>query len=139
MSIAESAIREVTERHDAFVAWFTDGTDPAVMTAIASAFAPTMVAYGPDGSVTPHAELLEVLEGKQGRRPADFSIVIADPEALWANETAALVTYVEHQSAGTVRTARRSTALFTKDETAPNGVVWQHVHETWITPGDIDG
>ncbi|WMS44295.1 hypothetical protein RDV64_07865 [Acuticoccus sp. MNP-M23] len=135
MSLAERAIREVIDRHDAFVTWFTDGTDPAVMTAITASFAPTMVAFGPDGTATHHAALLEVLEGGRAARPADFTITIADPEALWANDTAALITYVEHQSSGTTRTARRSTALFTADETAPNGALWQHVHETWIDTG----
>jgi len=139
MSLAENAIREVIERHDAFVAWFTDGSDPAVMDTMVRAFSPTMVMIDPDSAApTRHADLVAMLTGARGKRPADFSIVIAEPEALWADENAALITYIEHQSKGPVRTARRSTALFTRDEAAPNGVVWQHVHETWITKGDID-
>ena len=44
----------------------------------------------------------------------------------------ALVTYEEWQEVEGRVTGRLSSALFREMETAPKGVEWLHVHETWL-------
>ena len=47
-----------------------------------------------------------------------------------------LVRYVERQIVDSRETARRSTALMTRDAGAPEGVAWRFVQETWIEPAE---
>ncbi|MEM8664601.1 MAG: hypothetical protein AAGF49_10830 [Pseudomonadota bacterium] len=134
--LTQKAIQEVIARHDAFVVWFTGRGDDHVMDEMRRVFAPGFVLISPDASIAPHDEVVAMLEGARGKRPADFSIAIADAHPLWTTDDAVVIAYVEHQTIDGVKTARQSTALFTRDDAAPGGVVWQHVHETWIDKGD---
>jgi len=44
-----------------------------------------------------------------------------------------VATYEEwQQSAGQIAKGRLSTVVFARDASAPNGLVWLHVHETWL-------
>ena len=46
----------------------------------------------------------------------------------------ALATYEERQRCAGAITRRRSSALFAPAATAPGGVTWLHLQETWIAP-----
>jgi hypothetical protein len=90
----------------------------------------------PYGMVHRRADVIERLRRARGAYPADFRIVVLDPDAIWTREDAALLEYTERQYRDARTNARRSTALFLADRAAPRGVVWRHLHETWIeAPG----
>ena len=127
------AEQEIRARHDAFVVWFTKGDDDAVMAETLASFAPTMAQVTPEGAILERAALEAGLRAARGQRPVDFTIAIEDVAPIWQGEDAVLVAYVERQTVDGRRTARRSTALMRRAENAPNGVVWLHVHETWMT------
>ncbi|MEM8550877.1 MAG: hypothetical protein AAGF45_00720 [Pseudomonadota bacterium] len=129
-----AAIKEVIDRHDGFVTWFTGRGDNAVMEAMEAVFPPGMVLISPDASVCPYERLIPMLRDARGKRDRDFAITIDAPKIIWSAQDTVLVEYIERQVIGGEATARRSTALFTRADGTPNGVVWRHVHETWIDP-----
>ena len=92
---------------------------------------------GPRGTVTPRDALVDEFESLHGQLAdaADaFDIWIENFRLRWAAGDHALVTYEEWHRRQGVTSARLSTALFRRIAAAPCGVVWMHVHETWL-PG----
>jgi len=130
--LGERAIEEVHARHRAFVDWYTGAGDESLMDDTARALSPTMVQITPSGSIVERETLVKRLRAARGSQDGSFVIFVDGTRVLWRAGDAVLVAYVERQVIAAMRTARRSTALFTRDDGAPHGVVWQHVHETWI-------
>jgi hypothetical protein len=131
-SLAALAEAEVRARHDFFVDWFTGRADQAAFDTCARAFAPDMRRIGPEGAVQDRAAILAMLRAARAARPGDFAITIEMGIAQDLAPGTVLVTYDEGQVIGPRHTLRRSTAVFTADPAAPEGVVWRHLHETWI-------
>jgi len=84
----------------------------------------------PDGASRDRTAVMGFLAGATA--PADFRIDILDLRTIWESESAVLLQYVEQQYRDGRTTRRRSSALFTADENAPLGVVWEYLHETWM-------
>jgi uncharacterized protein (TIGR02246 family) len=133
VDLIERARAEVVNRHHFFVEWFTGRAPEAAMLASARAFAPDMRMIEPDGGMIGVEDIRSMVEGARGKRPADFEIRVELIEARRIGEDAALVIYDEHQVIDGQKTARRSSAVFSADASAPEGVVWRHLQETWIT------
>ncbi|MHA1538338.1 MAG: hypothetical protein ACTSUD_12335, partial [Alphaproteobacteria bacterium] len=104
----------------------------------AGALAEDFVLIGPHGQATSRKILLGQLESAHGAHansdPA-FAIRIEKPTLVhqWADQ--ALFTYEEWQDGARGAkggTGRISTALFVRQPSAPTGVAWRHLHETWI-------
>ena len=93
----------------------------------------------PDGSETTREPVLDSIRASRGG-DADseppFRIEIRDLRALTTTDDYCQLTYEEWQRRDGEWSGRRSTALFRRDETAPNGVVWVDLHETWIEGRD---
>ena len=132
--VGAMALREVRERHGGFVEWFTSGRDEAVFEAMMAAFGPRFALVDPSGEVFDRARVDDMLRGARATRASDFRIAIEDGTVLWETADAALVGYVERQWMDGRVTARRSTALFTRNADAPCGVRWNYLHETWTEP-----
>lgn len=133
-SLADLAEKEVRLRHDFFVAWFTGRSDAAAMQASKAAFAPDMLRIGPDGALQDRDAVIAMIQGAEGAFAKDFAITIPVLECRMLARELVLVHYEEHQRIDGEATARRATALFSPGPDAPNGVVWQHLQETWIAP-----
>jgi hypothetical protein len=86
----------------------------------------------PRGCIVPRAELMAGLEQERGTR--QIRIRVENVEVRWQARDAVLATYEEWHEHATYTTTRLSTVLFSIDDTAPGGLRWQHVHETWIQP-----
>jgi len=95
-----------------------------------SAFSPNMTMVAPDGNRRNRADILKGLE--KARADAGFKITISDMELLREDEKSALIHYVEQQYRDGETSRRRSTAFFEAEVSAPCGVVWRHLHETWM-------
>ena len=132
MSLIRDAEAEVVARHDFFVAWFTGRADESAMDTSARAFAPDMRMIAPDGGIASSAEVVAMLRRARAILRDDFEIRVKLVESRLLSPELALVTYDEHQHRNGKRTARRSTALFSPDKDAPEGVVWRFLQETWI-------
>ena len=130
MDLYAAATAEVIARHAFFVNWFTGRCDAPEMDSSARAFAPDMLMISPDGSMATAPQVVAMLQSARASRDPDFAIQI-EVVATQPLGDLALVIYDEHQQTRGVKTQRRSSALFSPDSQAPQGVVWRHLHETW--------
>lgn len=127
----EACRREIEELHAFFVAWYTGQAEGfgRMEAAIASGF--EMVT--PDGDrLDREAVLGMVREGRGTHDPGTFDIEIRNVDLLETGDECALVRYEEYQTAPEGGDGRVSTVLFRPDDTAPGGLAWVTVHETWI-------
>ena len=130
------AEREVEALHEFFVAWFlgrnlADLDFSLVERVLAADF--RMIA--PDGSAVDRRAVIAALCDRKGTAPDDFAISILDLRPVWQAKEAVLLEFVERQYRGGRTTQRQSTALFTAESSAPRGVVWRHLQETWVDDG----
>jgi uncharacterized protein (TIGR02246 family) len=133
MDLIARAQAEVIKRHDFFVEWFTGRATEADLSVSLRAFAPDMVMIEPDSNTIGTAEIAAMITGARGKRPADFEIRVELIAARQLSDDVALVVYDEHQVIGGQKSARRSSAVFSADPEAPEGVVWRQLQETWIS------
>jgi hypothetical protein len=132
MDLTAAAWAEVENRHRFFVEWFTGRAEAAEMETSARAFAPDMAMIGPSGGLAGADQVVEMLRGAQGRRGPDFAIRVELVAARLLAPDLVQIIYDEHQAHAGDTSARRSTALFSPETSAPEGVVWRSLHETWI-------
>ncbi|MEO9652115.1 MAG: hypothetical protein ABJ360_18560 [Roseobacter sp.] len=103
----------------------------------ADALADPCQVVSPLGTITERTALLiefEAAHGALAEHGTAFAIRIENPQVLQQWDDHALVQYEEWHDLKDDSSARLSTALFNSGENAPLGVVWSHVHETWL-PG----
>ena len=124
---------EVVNRHHFFVEWFTGRAIEAELEASLRAFAPDMVMIEPDANTIGRDDIVAMVTSARGKRPADFEIRVELVSARLIGSDIAAVVYDEHQVIDGEKSARRSSAVFSADPDAPEGVVWRHLQETWIT------
>ena len=135
--LAEAVLAEIDLLHRFFVAWFL-GSCPksrASFARVADALAPGFVQIDPQGRERRRAPLLAALRVAFGCHAGeDFVIRIVRPKIRLVHRGLALATYEERQRSGGATTRRRSSALFAPAPTAPAGVAWLYLQETWIEP-----
>lgn len=131
-SLADRAWREVVELHDFFVAWLRGDAPAGDFSRGEAAIGKDFRMISPDGKIEESAAVLAWIKGAHGSRPSPFSIAVLDLRTIWAGERAVLLEYTEQQYRDGQTTRRRSTALFLANATAPNGVEWRHLQETWM-------
>lgn len=125
--------REVHELHAFFQGWFTGelpDTD-AAFARLASVIAPEFQIVSPSGRGMHRAELLESLRATHGADPG-ARIRVADFRGREVGEDLFLATYEEWQARPTGEKGRLSSVLFGREQGAPNGVAWLHLHECWL-------
>ena len=126
--LGSAAAREIEELHAVFVELFCNRSRD--FSRCAAAFSAHFEMVTPDGKSHDRAGVLLALE--RAKAPADFSIGIANIRSLWEDQKSVLIQYVEQQYRDGKTSRRRSTALFEAEAKAPCGVVWRHLHETWM-------
>ena len=132
-SLADLAIREVIALHDFFGDWLRPGGDLVVETPhFERSLAPGFRLIGPDGSVRDRATIVAWLRGMRGGRGADFRMMVSDFREVWSQGDAILLEYVETQYLQGKTTKRQSTALLCRAPSAPIGIAWLHLQETWL-------
>ena len=130
---------EISDLHQFFQEWF-NGVLPPTAEAFAR-FRQVMADHfhiiWPDGRALDLPPLSEALFQRHHSHAAD------QPIRIWIQNTAVrhttpqtvLATYEEWQQIGNQPSyGRLSTVLFQRQAKAPHGLIWQHVHETWLTP-----
>ncbi|MCE7987689.1 MAG: DUF4440 domain-containing protein [Caldilinea sp. CFX5] len=124
---------EICELHDFFQAWFTGAlanTD-ANFARFADVMADGFVIISPAGKLSERPALLTGLRAAHQRQPG-IRIWTQNHQLRHQVGGLALLTYAEWQESAVGTTARLSTVLFQAQAGTPNGVVWLHVHETWL-------
>lgn len=126
--LAAAAAREVVELHAYFVEVFTGRSRD--FSRCERAFSPQLEMVTPEGRLVTRAQILEGLKRATAR--ADFRITIHDIAAVRADAGSVLLRYIEEQYRDGETTRRLSIALFETASTAPCGVAWRYLQETWI-------
>lgn len=135
-----AACRQEIERlHAFFVDWYTGRLDPVAFDRFETALGPGFEMVTPEGECMKRAPVVEMVHEKgDTHRPGTFDIEIQNVTPVAIETDHALVRYEEHQRTPDGRTARLSTVYFESDDDAPEGLVWRHVHETWLAPEGAD-
>ncbi len=134
-SLEDRCRDEVLDLHQFFADWFNGdiANDEATFARLEKALADDFEIIGPDGRLTTRGDLLPILARAHGGRKAlDFSIEVKHPKARKISDALCLITYEEWQSSNQGNRAWRSTAVLRRQDDAPGGVVWLHVHETYL-------
>jgi len=131
--LAELAAREIVALHEFFVAWFRPGPAPNIQ-ACEGAFHPEFQMVTPDGRLLGRSEIIQGIQASRGRLAASLTIEILDIRTLWREGDAALLAYIEQQYREGRTTRRRSSALLLRAASAPRGILWRHLQETWESP-----
>ena len=132
-SLLASAMAEIVERHAFFVRWYSaPSPDSAEFALSETAFDAEFVMVTPDGREHRRAQVIASLRGARSSADASFRIDIEAIEPRWQDQDAILVSYVEAQLRDGRRTRRRSNALFVRQASAPHGIAWRHLQETWM-------
>lgn len=124
---------EIEEQHALLDTWFRDGE--GAFDRFEAAVDPGFTIISPSGDRATAPEIIEVVRSGRRRAP-EQTIVTTDHELLAEDAELVVARYVEHHRTRTVSTARWSTVVFRRDPSAPNGVRWLTVHETWRTMPD---
>ena len=129
----QRSVREVIELHDFFSVWLRRETAATGDFArCENAIAPDFRMVTPEGKIHLRAEVIARIRAMRATVGSDFRIQILQPGVVWQRGDAVLLEYIEQQYRDGQETNRRSTALFIDEPAAPCGVLWRHLHETWI-------
>jgi hypothetical protein len=134
-AMANAAASEVHGLHEFFMRWFRgDIAEGSGIERVTAALSAEFRMVAPNGLALGREDVLAGLRHARALRPADFTIVISGAEVIWSDADHALVVYIERQASAGGMSERRSTAFFTRQPAAPNGVQWRHLQETWVSP-----
>lgn len=129
----QKARAEVIAFHRFFEEWYdaaaADGVD---FTRCDRSFGQAFNMIPPSGRIFGRAETIELIRANRATYRGDFAIEITDVRACFETQDTIVLTYVEAQSRAGKYSRRQASALFTASSSAPNGVEWQHLHETWL-------
>jgi len=132
LSLEHLARAEVVGLHEFFVAWFRSGGAAPDFGLCEGAFAPDFRMIAPEGDAHDRTAVMRRIREARGVLTSDFRIDILGPRPVWMADEAVLLEYVEQQYRDGRSTRRRSTGLFTRCPSAPRGVQWLHLQETWM-------
>ena len=124
---------EVVSLHEFFVAWYDKNTaDATDFDRFDKVMGQGMQMIPPSGDMLERDAIVSYVRDNRAAFDGDYAIEIADVELAWEAGNAVVVTYIEKQERRGVKTARRASALFVESSSAPSGVEWRHLHETWM-------
>ncbi|WP_349960223.1 hypothetical protein [Rhizobium sp. ZPR3] len=132
-SLFRKASAEVIDFHRFFEAWYNAATaDNTDFDRCERTFGQAFHMIPPTGRLFDRAETIELIRTNRASFRGDFSIEISDIRSSFETEDTIVLTYVEAQMRAGKYSRRQASALFTASSSAPNGVEWQHLHETWL-------
>jgi hypothetical protein len=127
--------REIVDLHRFFVDWY-HARLPRTAAAFArcgDALAEGFALISPGGEILERDPLVAMLERAHGsRQGSDFEIRIERPDARAVGDGLLLARYEEWQRNAGIWRGRLSTTLLQEEPAAPAGLIWLHVHETWL-------
>jgi hypothetical protein len=138
----EACAREVEDLHRFFEEWLRGELAPPDFERCERAMAEGFELVRPDGVTLARDELLARLRAASGSRAGEEPRLRIWTESFRVDELApglALARYEEWHDGRDGKRGRMSTALLAEDAGAPRGILWRHVHETWLPRSEGDG
>jgi hypothetical protein len=133
IDLFERASTEIVALHRFFVEWYDKATaENADFGLFERAMGPGMQMIPPSGAILDRDAVVNYVRANRGSLDGGFAIVIDEIRPAWQAADAIAITYIERQERAGIKTSRRASAIFTKSSSAPNGVEWRHLHETWM-------
>jgi len=135
---AARAETEIRELHEFFQQWYRGALGAEAFRRFEDVVGPAFEIVLPDAEVLDREEILDAVRSRRGQEP-DASLWIREVHVVEANDQFIIARYQEWQRRDDADPqGRLSTAVFSIDETAPNGLIWRHVHETWLEQSPPD-
>ncbi|WP_027055905.1 hypothetical protein [Mesorhizobium erdmanii] len=132
-TLFSKASAEVIGLHRFFVDWFVAArADTVHFSRFERVMAHGFTMVAPDGHVLDRVAVIDHVRSSRATCDDGFAISIEDIRAGWQDEDTIVVLYVEAQLRCGKHSRRQSSAVFTTSSSAPNGVEWRHLHETWL-------
>ncbi|MEV4062897.1 hypothetical protein [Nonomuraea dietziae] len=125
---ADACRAEIVRHHRVIEDWLTGRGTRADLPTFADAHTPAFTLITPDGEALPLPRVLAMIETAYGAVPT-LAIAIRDVKVVASAESFVVATYEEHH--GQDPGVRRATVVLVRDATAPHGLRWTHLHETW--------
>lgn len=117
---------EVRQIHAFFERWYA-GTAEADELERLDVLDESFRMIAPDGRSHTADEVCSAIEADYGRRSIQIEI-----RNVWVHPFSPVGMYEEWQTTDGQVTGRISTAVMVEDPSAPNGLRWVHLHETWL-------
>ena len=129
------AVEAVAELHRWLEAWIGRG-DRDALEKTCAALGDGFLQVGPDGVARDRAAVVAMLDRLGAARAGGppFAIYIRNGRVVARGPERVLVVYEEHQQGGGVPSSVRISTALLIEGNVPGGWVWQHLHETWISP-----
>ena len=132
-SLFSRASTEVVDLHRFFVDWFVEArADTVDFNRFERVMGEGLTMIAPSGDVLDRDAVVDHVRESRASCDDGFVIEIEDIRPGWQTADTIVVLYVEAQLRGGKRSRRQSSAVFTANSSAPNGVEWRHLHETWL-------
>lgn len=129
----ENCKKEIITLHRFFEEWFKGNLpdDEKTFSRITGVLCDDFLIVSPDGKITDKSGLTAGLKMAHNRWNTG-TIQIKNIKGRNISGDICMLIYEEWQTTPDGTTTRLSSALFQREENAPNGVKWIHLHETWI-------
>ncbi|RWC87028.1 DUF4440 domain-containing protein [Mesorhizobium sp. M8A.F.Ca.ET.208.01.1.1] len=127
------ASAEIIDLHRFFVDWFVAArADKVDFGRFEAVMGEGLTMIAPGGQILDRDAVINHVRSSRATCDDGFAISIEDIKPGWQDGDTIVVLYVEAQSRGGRHSRRQSSAVFTTSSSAPNGVQWRHLHETWL-------
>lgn len=133
-SMHDAAEREIVDLHAFFEGWFRGElpNDDASFARMSDVMEPGFHIVTPQGDLLGRERILQVVREAHGRDP-ESRIWIENVQVRESSSEIVVAMYEEWQQSGDEPArGRLSTVVFRKAESAPHGLTWAHLHETWL-------
>jgi len=127
---------EIRQLHQFFQDWYRGNLADADFQRFAGVMGEDFEIILPDAAILARQRIIDAVRGQKGS-DAQAELWIDNVRVVHQDDAFIIATYEEWQGrAGQPARGRLSTVVFRPDSDAPNGLVWLHVHETWLPADD---
>ena len=123
---------EIIQLHELFEAFFLGTADS--LERMEAVLAADFTFVGPDANTSDRDGTISAVKAGHAHteslviRTVEHRLLLEDGDVLVAE-------YVEEHELASRTNRRLTTVVFSRDDAAPNGLVWRRAHETWIDRG----
>ena len=129
---------EIIQLHEFFEAYFLGTVPEDDLSRMDAALSPGFTHLGPHGAVTDRAGTIAAVRAGYAHTQS-LEITITEASVLAESDGLIVCRYVENHALTAGSNHRWSTAAFVPDDSAPNGLAWVTVHETWVEGTRAEG